>query len=83
MSVLVSSATPRVSRQPVRTWRLTDTLSASRGKNSTILISTSSTSGRLSPPGSGFSHQVPAKGGANSGSGAVIVGAYRGARSWR
>src|SRR6516162_4141512 len=44
MSVRVSAVTPRVSRQPSRTWRLIGTLAASRGKNSTTLNSTSSTS---------------------------------------
>jgi len=44
ISFRVSEVTPRVSRQPSRTWRLIGTLAASRGKNSTALNSTSSTS---------------------------------------
>ena len=50
MSVRVSAATPRVSRQPSRTWRLTGTLAASRGRNSTILISTPSPPGLARQP---------------------------------
>ncbi len=41
MSARVSGVTPRVCRQPSRTWRLTGTLAASRGRCSTTLTSTS------------------------------------------